>query len=835
MECRSIITPRDLESMLCDETAEPQPLPLSLLKEITNDFSPELNIGSGGYAEVYKGILENRTVAVKRMSNTYKYEKEYLREVECLMMVKHKNIVRFLGYCADTQGSMLKYEGKLVMADVRQRLLCFEFLPKGSLRGYITDTSCGLHWTYRYQIIIGICQGLHCLHQNNIVHLDLKPENILLDDNLVPKITDFGLSRCFRPMQSQTFTVHIRGTPGYVAPECCNGEITHRLDIYSLGIIIAEVLTGERLDLNDNVNKVVESWSAILEKPQRDVQLEQVRVCAEIAMKCMEFNPARRPDTQHIISVLDGRETINGYIENSMITSQQFNPEILNETMGALWLRYQQLNPDLQRSFKYCSIFPKRSKLRRDVLVRLWVAQGFIKTSCATEDMEDIAESYFQELVSCSFLQQGGEWPDWFTIPDLLHDLLDKISGTECFRIENARSQRGEGWKGDVPQDVCHLLVENYDGELITEKILGLENLQTLIIYVVEKGTTVEENVIDNICKRLQKLQVLAVAFSREHLEITKPKKFSIPESIGQLKDLCYLSFRTFECTVILPSTLTKKLHHIQLLDFGRHGHGQIWEFTLDNLINLRYIICENLECPSIGRLISLQALPSSRFTVRNEQGYEIKQLRDLNKLRGSLTINGLENVKSKEEAVEANLGAKDRLKELKLEWGDDGTRCSSEVEAEVLEGLCPPVGIEELIIAEYESLRYPDWMVDKQKGGPKNLKKLVLGGWSQPGPGPELVTFIHLRVLWLGRCNWDALPGNMEHLTSLKELQIEGCLNIRSLPTLPRSLEKFCVAYCSGEFTKSCQTVRHPNWQKIKHIPDQRFEDPASSEENSS
>ncbi|XP_044379821.1 putative disease resistance protein RGA3 isoform X2 [Triticum aestivum] len=830
MECRSIITPRDLESMLCDETAEPKPLPLSLLKEITNDFSPEQKIGSGGFAVVYKGILENSSVAVKRMLNTYEYEKEYVREVECLMMVKHKNVVRFLGYCADTQGSMLKYEGKLVLADVRQRLLCFEFVPKGSLRKYITGTSCGLHWTDRYQIIIGISQGLHYLHQNNIVHSDLKPENILLDDNLVPKITDFGLSRCFRPMQSQTFTVNIRGTPGYFAPECWNGEITHRLDIYCLGIIITEVLTGQRLSLNDNADKVVESWSAILEKPQQDVQLEQVRVCAEIAMKCMEINPARRPDTQHIISALDGRETINGYIENSMITSQQqFNPEVLNDTMGALWLRYQQLNPDLQRSFKYCSIFPKRSKLRRDVLVRLWVAQGFIKTSCATEDMEDIAESYFQELVSCSFLQQGGEWHDtWFTIPDLLHDLLDKISGTDCFRIENARSQRGEGWKGDVPQDVCHLLVERYDGELITKKILGLENLHTLIIYVVERDTSVEAKVMESICKRLRKLRVLAVAFSREHLPILRPKKFLVPESIRQLKDLCYLAFRTFECTVILPSTLTNKLHQMQLLDFGNHSNGQIWEFTLDNLMNLRYIICENLDCPNIGRLISLQALPSSRFTVRNEHGYEIKQLKDLNKLRGSLTIYGLENVKSKEEAVVANIGAKDRLKELKLEWGDDGTRCSSEVEAEVLEGLRPPVGLEELIISGYKSSRNPDWMVGKQNGGPENLQKLVLFGWSQPGSCPELEAFVQLRVLWLGHCRWDTLPASIEHLTSLKELEIEGCLNIRSLPTLPRSLEKFSVAYCSGEFTKSCQTVRHPNWQKIKHIPDQRFEDPA-------
>ncbi|EMS47090.1 Putative disease resistance protein RGA4 [Triticum urartu] len=573
---------------------------------------------------------------------------------------------------------------------------------------------------------------------------------------------------------------------------------------------------------------VVQSWSAIMEKLERDVQLEQVRVCAEIAMKCRESNPARRPDSQHIISALDGRETIDGYIESSVITSQQFNPEIFNATMGALWLRYQQLNPDLQRSFKYCSIFPKRSKLRRDVLVRLWIAQGFIKTS-ATEDMEDVAESYFQELVSCSFLQQGGEWYDtWFTIPDLLHNLLDKMSGTDCFRIENARSQRGEGWKGDVPQDVCHLLVENYDGALITEKILGLKNLQTLIIYVVERGTTVEEKVIDSICKRLHKLRVLAVAFSREHLPIIQPNKFLVPESISHLKDLCHLAFRTFECTVILPSTLTNTLHHIQLLDFGNHGHCEIWEFTLDNLINLRYIICENLECPNIGRLISLQTLPSSRFTIRNEKGYEIKQLRDLNKLRSSLEIYGLENVKSKEEAVEANLAAKDRLKQLKLEWGDDGTRCSSEVEAEVHEGLCPPVGLEELIISGYQSSRNPDWMVGKQKGGPKNLQKLVLFGWSQPGSCPELEAFVHLRVLWLGHCRWDTLPGNIEHLTSLKELEIEGCLNIRSLPTLPRSLEKFCVAYCSGEFTKSCQTVRHPNWQKIKHTPDQRFEDPA-------
>ena len=83
-------------------------------------------------------MLENRTVAVKRMSNTYMYEKELQREVECLMIAKHKNVVRFLGYCADTQGNISDYKGKMVMADVQQRLLYFEYLPKGSLDGYIT-------------------------------------------------------------------------------------------------------------------------------------------------------------------------------------------------------------------------------------------------------------------------------------------------------------------------------------------------------------------------------------------------------------------------------------------------------------------------------------------------------------------------------------------------------------------------------------------------------------------------------------------------------------------------------------------------------------------------
>lgn len=179
----------------------------------------------------------------KLLFNINMDENEFQREVQCLMKVKHKNIVRFLGYCADLQGNMAKYDGKLVMADVQQRLLCFEYLPNGTVHDYITgreischvttiyedlkntniipkakwsitfaDASCRLQWRTCYKIIKGICNGLHHLHDNHIIHLDLKPLNVLLDEHMVPKIADFGLSRCFDENQSHTITSKVIGS-----------------------------------------------------------------------------------------------------------------------------------------------------------------------------------------------------------------------------------------------------------------------------------------------------------------------------------------------------------------------------------------------------------------------------------------------------------------------------------------------------------------------------------------------------------------------------------------------------------------------------------------------
>ncbi|XP_037465543.1 uncharacterized protein LOC119337485 isoform X3 [Triticum dicoccoides] len=304
MDRRASITKIDLEYMLCDEDAYPRALPFSLLEQITNGFSDEHIIGRGGFSVVYMGKLSNGAVAVKRLTHAYRHEAAFQREVECLVKTRHKSIIRFLGYCSDTQGSMGTYDGKFVMAETQQRLLCFEYLPNGSLSDYIQDSSAGLEWRERYKIIKGICEGLTYLHHNNILHLDLKPGNVLMDEDMLPKIADFGHSRSLEKYQTSINTTTFSGTLGYMAPEFAGHKITRTFDLYSLGVIIIEILTGKRG--YHNVENILQSWS----NRSNILQRGQIQVCSEIAIECMDFNPSKRPvSTQQIIDRLFAAES----------------------------------------------------------------------------------------------------------------------------------------------------------------------------------------------------------------------------------------------------------------------------------------------------------------------------------------------------------------------------------------------------------------------------------------------------------------------------------------------------------------------------------------------
>ncbi|XP_052733868.1 G-type lectin S-receptor-like serine/threonine-protein kinase At1g67520 isoform X2 [Vigna angularis] len=172
--------------------------PFTLVLWATEDFNPENKLGEGGFGPVYKGILPSgQEVAIKRLSKSSRQGiVEFENELVLICELQHTNLVQLLGYCIHEV----------------ERILIYEFMSNKSLDYYLFDCDRGkiLDWTKRFNIIGGISQGLLYLHKYSrlkIIHRDLKASNILLDENMNPKISDFGLARMFTQEESMTNTM----------------------------------------------------------------------------------------------------------------------------------------------------------------------------------------------------------------------------------------------------------------------------------------------------------------------------------------------------------------------------------------------------------------------------------------------------------------------------------------------------------------------------------------------------------------------------------------------------------------------------------------------------
>ncbi|XP_020160812.1 uncharacterized protein [Aegilops tauschii subsp. strangulata] len=320
----------------------PQYMSLQHLRDITNNFSDERIIGRGGFYVVYKGVQQNaKMVAVKKLVHpTVSTQVEFEKEVKLLMKLKHPNIVQQVGYCYETQNLYMVHEGKCIFAEYTHTLLCLELLKNGSLDKYISAACSGLDWHGRCKIIEGVSYGLEYLHEQSkepILHLDLKPANILLDVNMLPKITDFGLSRLFD--QSRTIqTANTSGTLGYMAPEYLRGIITPMSDIFSLGVIILEVITGHRdypYDIRSSSKEFIEhelqNWRNRLQKEPGSRSLEtdcqQIKKCIQIGLICVNPERTKRPTMKKIIDMLEGLESTDWYI-NNQLSSHEIQEEL---------------------------------------------------------------------------------------------------------------------------------------------------------------------------------------------------------------------------------------------------------------------------------------------------------------------------------------------------------------------------------------------------------------------------------------------------------------------------------------------------------------------------
>ncbi|XP_059660640.1 G-type lectin S-receptor-like serine/threonine-protein kinase At4g27290 [Cornus florida] len=287
------------------------------IAEATNNFSDSNKIGEGGFGPVYKGQLATRQeIAVKRLSENSKQGlQEFKNEVILIAKLQHRNLVRLLGCCI--QGE--------------ERILIYEYMPNGSLNSFIfggpNDASKSLSWKRRFNIIVGIARGLLYLHRDSrlrIIHRDLKASNVLLDNDMNPKISDFGIARAFAGDQLLDKTRRVVGTYGYMSPEyVIDGLISMKSDVFSFGVLVLEIVSGKRNrqfhHSDHDHNLLGHSWKLLIEGRATeliDPQMEdsfpicEVLRCIQIGLLCVQQRPEDRPTMSFVVSLFDSEGTM---------------------------------------------------------------------------------------------------------------------------------------------------------------------------------------------------------------------------------------------------------------------------------------------------------------------------------------------------------------------------------------------------------------------------------------------------------------------------------------------------------------------------------------------
>jgi serine/threonine protein kinase len=325
-----------LEIFLKDyEASKPTRFSYSDIKRITDQFKEKL--GEGAHGAVYKGKLSSQILVAVKMLNTEGDGSEFINEVGTMGKIHHVNVVRLLGFCADGF----------------YRALVYDFFPNGSLQNFISQPNNKdgfLGWNLLQQIALDIANGIEYLHQgcdHRILHFDINPHNVLLDDNFIPKISDFGLAKLCSKNRSTVSMTAARGTLGYMAPEVFSrnfGNVSYKSDIYSYGMLLLEMVGGRKntktvINGEENFEVLYPDWiHGLLEGGEIHIPIDDegdfriAKKLAIVGLWCIQWHSMHRPSMKTVMQMLQGEGDKLKVPENPFNASSSANKTVNTAT-----------------------------------------------------------------------------------------------------------------------------------------------------------------------------------------------------------------------------------------------------------------------------------------------------------------------------------------------------------------------------------------------------------------------------------------------------------------------------------------------------------------------
>ncbi|XP_024315884.1 putative disease resistance protein RGA3 isoform X2 [Brachypodium distachyon] len=481
-----------------------------------------------------------------------------------------------------------------------------------------------------------------------------------------------------------------------------------------------------------------------------------------------------------------------------------------DDIMPALKLSYDYLPFHLQQCFSNCALFPEDYEFGKKELFHFWIGLGILHSD-EHKRAEDVGQGYLDNLVNHGFFKENkNKDGPCYVIHDLLHELAVKVSSYECLSIRSSNVNTVQ-----IPRTVRHLsiIVDNVDvkdrGTFDNYKIdlarrlgknLDVQNLRTLMLFGEYHGSFIKAfRDLFRKARAIRTILLSGVSYSVE----------DILQNFSKLIHLRYLRVIS-NAKVSLPSVLFR-LYHLEVIDLEKcyADFGLTWHMS--NLIKLHHFLVseDQLELHSniteAGKLKFLEEL--RRFEVGKEsKGFELRQLRELTKLGGSLGVYNLENVQANKEAEEQKILHKKYLHELLLEWSNN----AAPQEEDILESLVPHQNLQHLCIKGHGGANCPSWL--GRNLSVKNLESLCLCdvSWNTLPPLGDFQTLKKLKLDNIRNLKSWVKNDNCHFFSCLEVVEIKDCPELVELP--------FSLPSCCQAEKESMRTL-FPKLQNLKIV----------------